>query len=777
MEVKRALWLINNPHTRDYEVSMLLKNGYEVFTPKVVRFSCGMDNASVTWEYDKTLSISPEELEILNAADFYGDISQEVKRIINEKFEIAFLQYYPEQLRMLVGGFSGGIILRASGREDQYTYTEQITEDLGYGFHKRIKKILNRFWFTEMYPGIAKREGDYLRRVAQYLPVSFDGTFRQRWARDNWAISVNYPGINLSTPRHEFYLGLRESLKKINYSIVGLQPVPVSSDPKVTGSDDLAQLTHSAGLFEPETKSRALPYTAIQAMQLGIPVLYMKDGPIGCIESKAAYYGGCENQKDAVNKIRRLCRGDQRLIKRLLKDQEKLLQIFAKKSVDPVWNRFLQKTHMRVLESRQQPKRPFRIAIVMPNHYTGGVLDYSVRLTKCIKMGAEAAGDPVEISFVYKDDPVFEGKNYFKPFQDAGVPVSSFSWRERDQGWLKRTVSMDGCQMKTYPSSCWVMDNGGTNCEEADFILITADRTPGYFYSRCPVIVVAHDYIQRYVPDICEYDFENVIYQFQRQADAVFVTSKPNYINALQCGGNQIQKTYLTPLMFDLIERPSDTQISDAEDWEMASRNRKEEKRKQPEYFVWSTNAAIHKNHIRAIRALSEYYAQGGKLKCYMTGANSSLLNPKNKTPSESPYIEEVRSEFREHAELKGKIVFCGEMPKAQYIRTLEKAKFVFHPGYADNGNGTVIDAACLGVPSISSDYPASRYVNETTNIQMHFFDPFDSEDMAKALAKAEINAAFFAQQMPSLEKLKKCTVNGAYRELYEIVKKVMGIW
>lgn len=772
METKRALWLINNPHTREYEVSTLLKNGYEVFTPKVARLECGLDNASVTWEYDRTLSLSAEDLDTLNRTDFYGEIPEKVKAIINGSFQIAFVQYYPEQLRALVTHFSGGIVLRASGCGDRYTYTERITEDLGYGFHKRLKKIMNRFWFTEMYPGIAEREGDYLRRGTETLPDGLAPVAGAAWQGDSREILIHYPGIQLSPERYECYHGLRDAVKKIPHFFVGLQPIPVENDPTVTGSP--AQLTHGAGFWDPTQGSFELPYAALAAMQAGMPVIYMQESTLGRIKSTASRAGSCTSFKDAAAKIKRLQRHDRQLCRKLLDDQQKLLELFSPEKADRLWSGFLKTAEKMIEESRRQPARPFRIGIIMPNNYTGGVLDYSARLMKCIQMGAAEAGDQVEVFFGHKAHPVFDSKNYFKPFEENHVAVSSFSWESKDQAWLKRTVSLDGCQMKEYPACCCIMNDCTVDFEEADYLIITADRAEGEFFSRCPFAVLAHDYIQRYVPAIVSLEYENILYNFQRQADAVFVTSAPNYIDALQCGGNRRQRTYLTPLMYDLIEHPAKGSTGGRNNSSDIVEEKGTGKKARP-YFIWSTNPARHKNHIRALQGLNEYYARGGKLKCYMTGANTQWLNLKNAAP-DNAYIAEIRGMIQKYKGLKDNLKILGEITKTQYTRILEEAKFVFHPGFADNDSGIVIDAASLGVPAISGDCTVMRYINDQTDIQMHFFDLFDSENIAQALIEAEQKCMIYRAELPAIKELEKHTLEGSYREIYRTIKKVTGI-
>ena len=87
---RRILWLLNHTTLRDFEVPMLLDMGFEVFTPKIYQFEYGDLSASVTWEYDSSLSIPSEDLEFLNQCDMYADrIPERAVDIINKYFGIA----------------------------------------------------------------------------------------------------------------------------------------------------------------------------------------------------------------------------------------------------------------------------------------------------------------------------------------------------------------------------------------------------------------------------------------------------------------------------------------------------------------------------------------------------------------------------------------------------------------------------------------------------------------------------------------------------------------
>lgn len=197
------------------------------------------------------------------------------------------------------------------------------------------------------------------------------------------------------------------------------------------------------------------------------------------------------------------------------------------------------------------------------------------------------------------------------------------------------------------------------------------------------------------------------------------------------------------------------------------------------DYFIWSTNCMPHKNHLAALRALEEYYSEGGNLFCLVTGVDTAFLSPKVKLSAElagNDYIAKIRRYIKESDSLKKYLKFKGNMPKEKYYRTLAKARFVFHPGYGDNGNFTVTDAASLGVPALCSDYPAMRYLADFVGIPARYTEPFSARAMAEALLDMEKNAAAYADELPAREELRSRSYKYQSGVIYTMVKRMVGV-
>lgn len=776
MSKKRILWLMNYTSLRDFEVPLLLEAGYEVFTPKVLPFGFGNENASVTWEYDNSLTLFPEELERLNQMDLYHMISGEGWELINRVFDLIFLDLYPYVLKGVVENFSGTIVLRSSTLPGGVTCTEWIAQSLGLGFISKLERLGTRFWFAPVLQKMGNAEYRVLH--SRYIKLPFvpvgipDGTASSPATQLSCIVC---PQIRMNPAAEAAYSEIKKIFKNMAYQIGGAQYIAIPNDPKVlpmsTADGRIEHPQDYIGMYLCDQESSVFDSYAYDAIGQGCPVVYWKGGAFDALindrtkPKSTDFPGACLSHEDAKRMLDRLRKNAAYRSELVGKQQARLSELLDLKKSQREWHEGMS----RINEARSsggvdQKKQNVKLAVIIPQAYTGGVMDYSERLIKCIRRGAEELGDHVEVLLGILDNPIYEEGGLLSGVKKANIPIRKFQWTEKDERWARDASILKGIPCPPSPNGRYfILNDGNTNFEDCDYILFTADRSPGTIFTSVPYSVTAHDFIQRYVPEITSPEIELMFYDMQRSSDTVFVTTPVNYVDAVQCGGNAKEKVVLTPLLLDLVKLP-----------EKVPSSRKEKKR--GDYFLWATNPALHKNHVRAIYALIDYYSKGGTLKCFMTGGNTKWFDPKVKCDVDYPSVLKIRQIIAENSVLKKKLIILGNLTKDIYLPLLHDAKFVFHPGYADNGNGTVIDAACFGVPALSSDYPAMRYIDERFHIQTHFFSPFDEEEMTQALLSAERDHEMYALALPSRDALQKMTTSYTYRETYEHIKRVAMI-
>lgn len=771
---KRIFWLFNHTSLRKFELPLLREMGYEIYCPKIYDFEAGDYSASVTYEYDASLTIPTDVLEKLNQTSFYHAISEEIMQLLNEYFDIAFCMAACEPFVSIVRGFKGAVVLHAFGLAYPHTYTELLSASENAGFFSEIEKLKNRFWFAPTYDNLAEIESPLFRRNTVFLPIGLENTsITDTWEGGKEKILFVSPKIKTNSFYHKVYKDFCRDFGDLPHVIGGAQPQPVPEDPSVSGFLSAEEyndnMDHLAAMYYHSREPYHLHYHPLEAIKRGMPLVFMSGGMLDHLGGKGLP-GSCKTISQARNKLKRLLKGDKTLIREIKESQTVLLKPFTKEFCMPHWIEGMRRIEASIpTRDECQATQKKRIAVIMPNAYTGGVLDYTVRFVLNLNHEILAHQDNAEIVLAHPDLPVYEGKDYFRAVEAAGIPVRRFTVEEKNAAWIERAYSLAGYQPEGQklpsPNKMSVLNDGIGYFQDCDYVILTADRTNLVYPIFClkPYAVVAHDYIQRYVSEAVGAADNAAILYNQRHANAVLVTSVPTQTDAIQYGGLNPEKVYLTPLMLEMM-KPSKMKEEAGAAYERGS------------YFLWSTNLSPHKNHLLALRALESYYRNGGELNCLMTGANTHYLDPEQKmSDSLSEYAEKVRTYIASSSVLRRRIKVLGEIPKAEYAHILANAAFVFHPGYGDNGNGTVMDAAGLGIPSLSSDYPAMRYLAEYMGISMHYTSFYDAEMMAEALMDMEKNHADYAAELPSREAMQKNEYRGRSAELYACIKKIVG--
>lgn len=762
MNKGRALWLINHNTLRPFEVPLLVDMGYEVYCPKMFPYDEGNMSASIDYSYDKTLSIPCEVLERLNQVDFYKQVPRDVLDLMNEYFDIAFFGFFPEQLKMLVDGFKGVLVMQPFGLATNVTYTNVIEQTLGISFLQKLEKLGERFFFGQAYENLAEIEYRYFRNRTVYLPLGLkDAYVKDEWKGGDNRILFVCPRINTSPYYWNIYKTFKENFRGFEYVVGGAQPIEVTEDERVVGYIPKEQyeynMTHLAVMFYHSQEERHLHYHPLEAVKQGMPLIFMEGGLLENIAGRKLP-GCCKTIKEAKSKIRRIMRGDIRFINKVKESQAILLKPFQYEYCKEQWKKEFIQIEEVIEKNRSKVTKSQKMAILLTEAYTGGVLDYTLRFVKSVVKGVQENKDNLEVIFGHIDNAVFQKKDYFYDLKEMGITIRPFNWKKVSEDFLNTTIKYKGWGKEYSKGEYCIPDDGGYFFEDCDYIILSIDRVPYNFFTTKPYAVVVHDYIQRYLPEQYGDFYEKCVIDLQRGADAVIVMTRPTLEDGIQYAGLREEKLRLTPLMFDAIDE-----------------KKYEVSKSKKAYFLWSTNLGRHKNHLKALTALSEYYARGGKLRCYVTGVGTKDFDPDEKYEGNNDYILEVRERISQDVSLQKNIVFCGNMNKNKYYSILKGACFFMHPGFTDNGNMTAIDAAFLRVPTITSDYPAMRYYEEKMHLNMRFFNPFSSKELTELLLEMEGEHEMQKEKLPSYENLEKYTINHTYKELYDTVKDIFN--
>ena len=752
IKINRVMWLLNHTTLRKFEIPQLKQLGVtEIFTPKKFLYDEANVSASITYEFDDTLNISQDELNILNQQEWYKRASLIAWDIVNRYFDTIFLAFFPQQLEDVLRHFKGTIILRVFGMAGgKATYSNLIRELGGTSLQGRVMGAGQRFWFGMGYDKLADIEEKYIADRAVYLPVGLKNVqVSNKWQGNKKHIFFVCPRISSSPYYNQIYQSFKRSFEGIPYKIGGAQPIHIN-DPNVLGFlnatdyDDIMQ--QSRVMFYHSQEPNHIHYHPFEAIRVGMPLIFMAGGMLDSLGGEGLP-GRCKNISEARRKIKRLMNGNQSLLRSIKESQYILLYKMDPEYCHQFWISGINK--IQTLQNEFFDKRPTisskkkKIAVIIPEKYKGGTLRSAISLVKAFYEGSRICGDEAEIILAHIDDPELYSKEDFAEVADmASLRPYRFDVLSKDEA--KAAMYYAGFKgWKPDKPSYRVLDDGINYMTDCDYWLFVSDRMSAPLLPIKPYTVIVYDYIQRYLKFLPE-ESNRAFLSFVHSAEKVWVTTKFTYENACQYAGISKNKLVHVPMLApDFSIQENDLEVQS--------------------YFLWTTNSALYKNHINAVSALKIYYEElNGQLKCKVTGFNTRIFNEEN----DIVQIRKTRQILKSSKKLKRAIKFLGNLPDVQYRKLLSAASFLWAPATIDNGSFSVVEGACLGVPSLSSDYPAMREIDQKFSLNLIWHDANLPENMAKKLKYMEEQAFFLRKKLPSPMQIKQQSIS-SHSECY----------
>lgn len=735
----RVMWLLNHTTLREFEVPQLFNAGVsEVYTPKAFPWDEGNLSATVSFEYDKELSIPNVDLEVLNAQDWYGEPSETAWQIANRYFDILFIGFFPFQIRSSSRSFKGSIILRAFGLGGEETYSKLIRTLENSTLHKAISRAKDRFWFGMGYEHLAQCEEELVANRSVYMPVGLrDINVTDGWVGSDKRILFVCPGIGSSPYFYNIYKKFISDFKEFPYNIGGAQPIDVS-DPNVLGflsKKHYAELMrNSRVMFYHSTERNHIHHHPFEAVRAGIPLVFMAGGMLDRLGGDCLP-GRARSLEEAKRIIKRILNDDSTLISDIKKSQAVLLSCMDPRKCEIPWRASFQRISAglncsrRERLSRPAPDKRRRIAVVIPIAYRGGSLRGGKLLAQALYAGAEQDGASARVVLLHLVD-------YDRAeFDDlpSTIETRGFKWRSLKADEARRAMRYAGhAHWEPSAPEYLVIDDGIKQLEDCDLWVVVSDRILAPLLPLRPVVHMVYDYLQRYVP-ILPNGADQPFINAARAATQVWTTTEFTRQDALQYAGVAAQRLVKLPMLAPVFEAPVGTCAST-----------------EPPYFVWTTNAAPHKNHDNALRALQLYYAElDGALNCHITGVDTRNLI---KTPPK--HLERTMAWVRTDEQLKRRLHWLGELADHDYMRLVQRSAFLWHAGRIDNGTFSVVEAAGLGVPALSSDYPPMREMDGQFGLNLAWMDASDPRAMAQALKRMEETHLERRAILPTAEQL-----------------------
>ncbi len=755
----RVMWLLNHDTARKFDVAMLKHIGIEeIYLPKKYSDDIGFRSASVDYSEDINLTIPSDELSILNEQNWYSEPSREAWEIANRHFDILFFIVLDGNiLKSISKHFRGLVLWRVFGLDRSMTYTKVLDYFIGSSGKTIVESIGNRFYFAQAYDHLHLIEDDFLSKKQIYIPLGMHNCqMNDCWHGVNKKIFFVCPDLGFNTYYQNIYNQFIKDFKGFNYAIGGAQPVSVS-DPNVLGyvprKEHEKNMQEMRVMFYHSTEPNHIHYHPFEAIKAGMPLVFMANGMLDRMGGKNLP-GRCKTIKEARQKVERILNDDWSLIEEIRKTQVCLLDPMRAENCIDAWRKGFESIFKAIEKSKNfipaVIKKTKRIAVILPVEYKGGTLRGAKLLAQAIESGARQAGENVEVIFCHLD-----GFYTDEDFSDLPISIRrrAYTWNILNREEANRALIYAGMEQTLKSDRYASVDDKVSQLMDCDLLILVSDRLLFPLLPIKPYICMVYDYIQRY-EKFLPTELNQQLINIAHSAERVFVTSNFTRNDAIQFAGLSDDKVVKVPMLAPKF-LPTKTKTDDMTD---------------RKYFLWTTNASVHKNHENAFKALTIYYDKyDGQLECHITGVNSNNL-----TKMELPHLIPLREMVQKNAKLRCNVKFLGDLADSAYQSQLCHSMFLWHAGRIDNGTFSVIEAAWSGIPALSSDYPAMREINEQFNLNLSWMDPYDPENMAMQLKMMETESGVLKTRLPSFDSLSNQSVEKLSSAYWEAVKECL---
>jgi glycosyltransferase involved in cell wall biosynthesis len=388
-----------------------------------------------------------------------------------------------------------------------------------------------------------------------------------------------------------------------------------------------------------------------------------------------------------------------------------------------------------------------KIGILLPAAYRGGVLRACKNIARMVHLGSRLCGEPCDVvvgvpqnAYVLNED--------FRDVHELGITVREMWPRVISARELQSIHSlMVQPADHLLPTESVHFRDGVTDFMDCDVWLLMTTRVIAgermYPFAKIrPYAVFPFDFLEFRIPGVLPPVARASSLITLRSADMVMVTTPQTGEDAVALAGVARDRVTLIPFEFDIPPSQNRTLVSrlDLGGGECLDAT-------SP---IWVTNASIHKNNAQVLTAVEQLQASGWNRCVKVTGYGTTSPDFDARDPGSLGRGTPAR--LRKCP----MIHKLGYLPDHEYWSAVASSDFLIHGALYDNGTYAVAEAAALGVPSTSSDYPQMRYLADKLGLEVTWFDPYEVADIADGIVRIDSNADHLRMQLPSREQLKR---------------------
>lgn len=328
------LYLLNHKTLTDFEVPILINNGYGVYIVKSFKnleikgHSIGINNGY----YDNFLKLDTCIIQKLNNVHWFSNecVSAEIIDILNTHFKFIFLTLLTsaDLLNQLINQYKGHIVFRFFGNGSTARYEPLLCN---YKMSNKVKYVFcfpEIYEFEKTYTNFFNAQNSYIVRsgLSNVLINKIMNTYSPKDKKICFVVS--YSNI------HEYYKNVFLQFKKefINYDYIILGRNNIDDANAFDNLDDdnyYKKMSECKLLYYHSKEPRHLHYHPFEAIVIGIPVIFYKESVLSSYLADSP--GKCTDIDEAYRKINLILNDDKQFISELIIEQNKIIETMSVK--------------------------------------------------------------------------------------------------------------------------------------------------------------------------------------------------------------------------------------------------------------------------------------------------------------------------------------------------------------------------------------------------------------------------------------------------------------
>lgn len=720
MKKKRVLWLLNHDTLSKFELPLIRDLGFEIYTPKSALKEIFNASGSITYDYDSTLTIPVEDLNLLNEYDFFStnNMPLYIKKILNYHFDIA-ITYTDTSfaiLRKLIHNFEGHIFFRAFGIGPSIfkNYTDLFNYYFTENDQYRLKQIGDRFRFSQCYPNLAEIEDKFHQNRSVYMPLGLPQDFyniENEWNGKSKKLLFFCTRIKYTSEAEAIYNKFKKDFSKFDYIIAGNQPTPVN-DSRVTGYLDRDELNtlflDCRVMYYHSTNPRHLHYHPLEAMIAGMPVIYMKGGLLEFLANDTKQSGCSRTVKEAKEKITRIMNDDQQFILEIIEDQKQILDKFSYAYVKKQWEQnFLSVVKKSDYNKTNDDKR---IALFTSDNQLELHIDDYLKQALILSKGLKRYNDSHSLTLNILSSA--SGKNdVFNLVKDQDVQLREFELVAKPLEKVKESLSLLYKNEALWYNSYLMPKDNAHNYTDFDYWLFLNDDLEWPIAPIKPYGIFVENLADRFYETLSILKVSNY-----KNAAFLFTSSEQTKMDLVKYLGIENEKISVVPYIF--------------------SNEKKHTELDNMNYILLEIDAKKKKQIEQLVKIISEYYrisTKTTKLKIHFNGDQNvkSIIDY---------YREQIEKD-----ELDNKVDLYGELNQVEYEMLYANASMVMFPHNLKNLTWKITKAMQYGKKIALKPYPFIKEIDENFNYNFAYID---SSERGNFIYKLLSNITEFENQM-----------------------------